>query len=322
MRFPEPPQENLAALYIEDTDAPLAGLVESTRYAYFKTVARGGKCIIQSCKDLRLSRVVCHKSLRPELSENPVERKRFLREARVTAMLVHPNTVPVYDLGKDRKGRLYFTMKFVFGYTFREVLDYRERYDLMQLVGVLIQVAQALAYAHSHGVIHRDLKPENILVGPYGEVLLLDWGLAKVRPRNPETNVEDTIDLLHPFTQPPEKTLTDHDRLQGTPSYMSPEQIERDRDIDGRTDLFSLGTILYEVLTGKLPFDADSVEDILRAITKSEAPPPSSRTDLAVPKLLEEVCMRCLEGDKTRRPRTADQLIRELSEDWSAELRR
>lgn len=315
LTFPKPPKENLAVLYIEDTDAPLAGLVESTRYAYFKTIAVGGKSIIKSCKDMRLSRVVCHKSLRPELSEDPIERQRFLREARVTAMLVHPSTVPVYDLGEDRRGRLYFTMKFVHGYTFREVLDYRARYDLSQLVGVLTQVARALAYAHTHGVIHRDVKPENILVGPYGEVLLMDWGLAKVRRRPPlpeeaESPGEDSS------RSAPEETLTDHGQLQGTLRYMSPEQVERNPDIGPGSDIFSLGVVLYEVLAGELPARGETVEEILSAIRAGNIVRPSKTSQYEVPPLLEDICMRCLQTEVADRMPTADRLVRELSEDW------
>ena len=168
-------------VYLQDTDKPLPESINyRTRYAYFKTIARGGKSLIMSCKDLHLSRVVCYKTLRPELANDPIEQQRLLREARVSALLQHPNTVPTYEIGRDSKGKLYFTMKLVHGYTLREILDFRDRYDLGQLIEVAVQVAHALEYAHGHGVVHRDIKPENILIGPYGETLLLDWGLAKV----------------------------------------------------------------------------------------------------------------------------------------------
>lgn len=321
MRFPQPPKEELGTLYLEETDAPISGLVESTRYAYFKTIARGGKCILQSCKDLRLSRVVCRKTLRPELTDNTIERQRFLREARVTAMLVHPNTVPVYDLGQDKQGRLFFTMKFVHGYTLREILDYRERYDLTQLVGVLIQIGHALDYAHTHGVVHRDIKPENILVGPYGEVLLLDWGLAKVRRRVPMDNPEES--LMAPLSALPlSGSMTDHDQLQGTPSYMSPEQLRRDPLIDGRSDVFGLGTILYEVLSGQAPFQGQTVGEILHGIENVDPVLPSQlQSTYLVPQLLENICLRCLAKDPELRLQSAAELVRDLSEDWTGSLR-
>ena len=166
---------------LAETDKPLPKRLDGhTRYAYFKTIARGGRSIIQSCKDLRMMRVICYKSLKPEFADDLVEQRRFIREARVSAMLQHPNTVPTYDIGRDSQGHLYFTMKLVHGYTLREILNFRERYDLTRLMEVVIQVAHGLGYAHNHGVAHRDIKPENVLVGPFGEVLLLDWGLAKV----------------------------------------------------------------------------------------------------------------------------------------------
>ncbi len=286
------------------------------RYAYFKTIARGGKSIIQSCKDLRLSRVVCYKSLRREFTASEVDQQRFLREARVTAMLQHPNTVPVYDLGRDTQGHVYFTMKLVHGYTLREVLNYRDRYDLNQLVGVLTQIAQALDFAHTYGVAHRDIKPENILVGPFGEVLLLDWGLAKVWNRD-----GDTIDIVGDgngwvVKKEMGSYLTSSGPIDGTVSYMSPEQIRNDPRIDGRTDIFSLGTVLYEVLSGRLPVDSELVDEVLDGTLHKTPPRPSEVSKHHVPRWLEDVCMMCLEKDPTKRLSSASEFVRDLSQDW------
>ena len=228
--FPEPPKDDYAVLYLEDTDKPLPEkIVQATRYAYFKTIARAGKSIIQSCKDMHLGRVICHKSLRPEFVKDPIEQQRVLREARVSAMLQHPNTVPTYEVGRDSRGNYYFTMKLVHGYTLRELLDYRDRYDLKRLFDVIIQIAFALDYAHSHRVAHRDIKPENILVGPFGEVLLLDWGLAKVWDASGSSQPEGGSN--EPSNEDLATSITGQGNLQGTATYMSPEQIRRDPNI-------------------------------------------------------------------------------------------
>jgi len=224
--FPHP-QDKYAVVYLKDTDLALPDHVINTdmRYTQFKTIARGGKCLIQSCKDYHLSRVVAYKILHKEIADDPFEQKRFLREARVTAMLQHPNTIPIYELSRNNRGHYYFTMKLVEGYTLREVLDTsREEgtlpvdgYGFHRMVTILIQVANALDYAHSHGVVHRDVKPANILMGPFGEVLLLDWGLAKVWSEEPE----EIPDM--PFQKDGDPSLTAQGRLQGTALYMSPD---------------------------------------------------------------------------------------------------
>jgi len=314
MKFPEQKQE-YASVYLEDTDKALPEKINiNTRYAYFKTIAKGGKCLIQACKDLHLSRVICYKSLLPEFADDPIEQQRFLREARVSAMLQHPNTVPTYELGRDNKGHYYFTMKLVHGYTLREILDYRERYDLSQLVDVIIQVAHALEYAHAHGVVHRDIKPENILVGPFGEVVLMDWGLAKVWKT-------DGSDAVLPAdkddTYSDDLSITRRGKLQGTIIHMSPEQIDKAPDIDGRTDIYSLGTILYEILTGKTPSDGDTMDQIIDSIKNQEPPLPSETTSLYIPPLLEKATMACLKKKPEDRIHTANELIRLLQEDWS-----
>ena len=167
LNFPKQKQiEN--HIYLEETDAPLPeALNHRTRYAFFSSLATGGKSVIKSCRDLHLRRTVVYKTLRPEFQQNAVENKRLLREARISALLQHPNTIPTYEIGRDNRGNYYFTMKLVHGYTLGELLNYRERYDLSQLMDVIIQVGNALGYAHSVGVLHRDIKPDNILIGPY-----------------------------------------------------------------------------------------------------------------------------------------------------------
>ena len=298
----------------EQTDKELGqNLDQKLRYAYFKTVAKGGKSLIQSCKDLHLNRVVCYKSLLPEYENDPIEQTRLLREARVSALLQHPNTVPTYEIGRDRKGHLYFTMKLVHGYTFREILDYRERYDLGQLVDTIIQVGYALEYAHSVGVIHRDLKPENILIGPYGEVLLLDWGLAKVwGEKGPLSDENRDI----PERESSDTSMTGHQKLQGTPYYMAPEQIERDPDIDSRTDIYNLGIILYEALTGQTPAQGERMDEVIHS-TLHDIPPAPSTLVPSIPPLLEETVMRCLKKRPEDRIESAGELVRLLQQNWA-----
>ena len=310
--FPKFKQADFPELYLEQTDKDLSqSLGANFRYAYFTTIAKGGKSLIQSCKDLHLGRVVCYKSLRPEFADDPIEQKRLLREARVSAMLQHPNTMPTYELGRDQKGHYYFTMKLVHGYTFREIMNYRERYDLSQLLDIVIQVAYALEYAHTHGVVHRDIKPDNILVGPFGEVLLLDWGLAKVRSEDGSTAAFDEIDSL---ASSEDKSMTGFQKLQGTVCYMSPEQMEKSPDIDGRTDIYSLGVLLYEAITGRTAAVGDTVDQVI-ASTKNDVPPiPSELTQLLVPTLLDKLIMHCLQKNPDDRPQTMAEVIRTLKQ--------
>lgn len=302
-----------AQLYIEDTDVPLPETLNpNTRYAFFTTIAKGGKSLIKSCRDLHLRRTVCYKTLRPEFIDNAIESKRLLREARISAQLQHPNTVPTYELGKDNRDNYYFTMKLVHGYTLREILNYRERYDLGQLMDVIIQVGNALAYAHSRGVIHRDIKPENILIGPYGETLLLDWGLAKVWHRG-ATAVDNESSIDEVNASP---GMTGEGKLQGTVMYMSPEQIERDPGINSQSDIYSLGSILYETLTGVTPFQGEVVQTLLQQVKNDTPKDPRSRSNAHIPNVLADLSMQCLQKAPEARPDSASELVRILREDW------
>jgi serine/threonine-protein kinase len=304
---------SLDPLYIEETDAPLPETLNpKTRYAFFSTIATGGKSLIKSCVDLHLKRTVCYKTLKPEFIGNEIESQRLLREARISARLQHPNTMPTYELGRDSRGHYYFTMKLVHGYTLREVLNYRERYDLGQLTEVILQVARALAYAHSRGVLHRDVKPDNILVGPYGEVLLLDWGLAKVWSK------ESANAALSDDSQVEEVDggagMTGEEKLQGTVMYMSPEQVERDPNISFASDVYSLGAVLYETLTGKTPFQGEIVREVLEKVRNDNPPAPKLVTSERLPPVLADLTMQCLAKTPDKRPESMDEFIRVLQE--------
>lgn len=318
------PDKVYSDVFLEDTDKPLPDkLDQNTRYLFLNTIAKGGKSLIKSCKDMHLNRVVAYKTLRSEFKDDEIENIRLLREARVSAMLQHPNTLPIYEVGRDNHGQYYFTMKLVHGYTLREILDYRERYDLTQLVEVMEQIARALAYAHAHGVAHRDIKPENILVGPYGEVLLLDWGLAKVWKKDGSSAIEVSDEAIADpgvTVEDSHKSITGHGKVQGTLCYMSPEQIRRDPDISYSTDIYSLGSVLYEVLTGKPPFDSDVSQEILDMVLNEQPAKPSEVTKYPVPKSLEKLCLKCLEKNPANRPASMDDVLHILQQEWAAEL--
>ncbi len=314
--FPEPPK-SYSSVFLEETDKPLPEKIDPrTRYAFFSTIAKGGKSLIKSCKDLHLSRFVCYKTLKPEFADDEVEQQRLIREARVSAMLQHPNTIPTYELGRDGRGHPYFTMKLVHGYTLRELLNYRERYDLTQLMELVLQVANALQYAHTHGVAHRDIKPENILAGPYGEVLLLDWGLAKVW----HPDGRDAKEGESKSTPIKDITLTGQGAAQGTAHYMSPEQIQKDPNIDHRTDVYSLGAVLYEILCGETSASGEKLHEVIESVQSDTPAEPKEVTKQHVPALLNDLAMKCLSKNPDDRFQSMDEILMLLQQDWRSDL--
>jgi tRNA A-37 threonylcarbamoyl transferase component Bud32 len=220
----------------------------SERYRGRGVLGEGGMGEVRLYRDVHVGREVAMKVLLPEFADNPTKRMRFLREARIQGQLDHPCVVPVHDIGETRGGIPFFTMKRVRGHTLASILYRRRRghqrtldeFTTKRLLHAFAQVCLAVDYAHSRGVVHRDLKPSNIMVGDFGEVYVLDWGIARVlgAADGGRLDTREIVDL---------QTMSGS--LLGTPGYLAPEQIRGD-DLDGRADVFALGAILFEILTG------------------------------------------------------------------------
>ena len=294
-------------LHPRDTDhlLPSAWKSGSLKYDELKELAEGGTGKLYTTIDKNLHRTVAYKTLHADLRESEIETKRFLREARVTANIQHPGTLPVYELGRDREGQLFFTMKKVEGRDLRQILldlrheipDVMEQFPLPRLLDILIQVCQTIAYAHDVGVIHRDLKPANVIIGKFGEVYVLDWGLAKVLGSPSITSPE----LIEGKTET-DFSLTPTGRHYGTPMYMSPEIARGDSNLDHRTDVFSLGIMLFEILTHQFMIEGEDFVEIKKKLIEKPLPLPREvAPDKEIPKDLQAICMKALKRRKTER---------------------
>jgi tRNA A-37 threonylcarbamoyl transferase component Bud32 len=236
------------------------------RYAMRELLGRGGMGEVRLCKDRHIGREVAMKVIRTDHMTRPDVVRRFEREARVQGQLEHPAIVPVYDFGVAPDGSMYFTMKRLRGVTFHDVLWMLRNgdpqsiatYTRRKLLSAFARACLAVAFAHSRGVLHRDLKPSNIMLGDFGEVYVLDWGLAKIR-KEPNLALEGRIETP---TSSEHRTIVGE--VVGTPGYMAPEQAlgEVDR-LDGRTDVYGLGTILFEILTLEPLHKEETPEDVL-----------------------------------------------------------
>ncbi|MEM6504635.1 MAG: serine/threonine-protein kinase [Planctomycetota bacterium] len=309
---------------VADTDAPMPRqwLSGSLKYTDFMPLTEGGTAELQTCLDKNLHRTVVYKTLHKHLQNSEIETARFLREARVTAMIPHPGTVPVYELGRDRSGVLFFTMKKLEGQDLRSILmaisaknrEAIERYPLPTLVDVLIQACQTVSYAHAEGVIHRDLKPANILVGAFGEVTVLDWGLAKVRGEHTSSEVQEAVVQQASGKQMVSLELTQPGKRYGTPLYMSPEQARGDEHLDERADVYNLGSILFEMLTDKNLVWGNDVEEVLQQVLERRTPIPSEvAPNKAIPPALEAICLKALAKDPGDRYSSVNALVQDLS---------
>jgi serine/threonine protein kinase/formylglycine-generating enzyme required for sulfatase activity len=278
------------------------------RYSVEGELGSGGMGKVLLVYDQDIRRRVAMKVLREEARDSKAI-TRFIEEAQATGQLEHPNIAPVYDLGIDRSGRVFFTMKLVRGRNLREILrdlsigrlETRRHFTLTRLIQILQQASMGVHYAHVRGVIHRDLKPDNVMVGDFGEVLVMDWGLAKItsRPDNGPVSFSEPVESHRRDSG----QLTVDGTIQGTLVYMSPEQARGWVDeIDERSDVFGLGAILYEILTFRPPYEGKSAREILALAGVGSIQAPRLRAPRnSIPPSLEEICLKALAPSKEER---------------------
>jgi eukaryotic-like serine/threonine-protein kinase len=304
---------------------------EGGRFQVLRQHARGGIGVVYVARDSELNREVALKQIQLKHADDPASRARFLVEAEVTGRLEHPGIVPVYGLGTSDQGRPFYAMRFVRGQSLKEAIDDYHGADshdrrepaggtmaLRQLLARYIDVCHAVAYSHSRGVLHRDLKPANILLGPYGETLVVDWGLAKVIGRDEPTPQPAAAEVtLRPSSQT-EASETKVGAAIGTPSFMSPEQSEgRGTEIGPASDVYSLGATLYYLVTGKPALSDTSLENLLVRLRRGAIDPPR-QVSPRVPPALEAIVMKAMALRPADRYPTAQALGQDV-ERWLAD---
>ena len=274
-----------AALWDPDLGlAPVRSILEGKKYKMLGTIGRGGMGVVLQARDLRIVRNVAMKVIKTSSQFSRENVLRFVDEAQLTGQLQHPNIIPVYDLGLDEYGEVFYTMKYVKGTTLDQILRrIREReelaikkYPLATMLTAFQKICDGVAYAHSMGVVHRDLKPDNVMIGEYGEVLVMDWGLAKKMASGMhEEHLGDTKPQMPAADLRGFETL--NGLIVGTPPYISPEAARGDLDqIDPRSDIYVLGAILYAILTLRPPFPGKEFGELIEQIVTGQLTHPTS----------------------------------------------
>ncbi len=273
-----------------------------TKYQMVRPIAGGGMGSVYLVQDSELKREVALKVLTTPLDTEPLY-ARMVREAQIIALLEHPAIVPIHDVGRIPDGRPFYIMKYVQGETLSAYIS--RDISLTDKLVIAQKLCQAIGFAHSRGVMHRDLKPENVMVGSFGEVLVMDWGTARVIASAPSDKPShgDTISI--------DKTA--EGAIIGTLSYISPEQASGDQtQIDHRTDIFGLGAVLYFMLTEQPLYSVNSQESATTAALDCRFSPPRS-LEPSIPKPLNAICKKALAKDRSQRYQTAQEFESDLS---------
>jgi serine/threonine-protein kinase len=285
------------------------GEPEVHRIATFRIVEKlgeGGMGIVYKAFDEKLQRTVAIKVLPSSFADSDDRKRRFLREARSAAAVTHANIATLYEVGED-EGRVFLVMELVEGKTLQRILK-EGALTIAEAMRIAKGIVRGLARAHERGIVHRDMKPENVMLDADGEVKILDFGLAKLREQTDETAPSKSI-LERDET---EAQATQEGRVLGTPGYMSPEQA-KGKIVDHRTDLFSFGVVLYEMLTGQKAFKGETSLDVMIAVSRDQPVPPS-RINAAVTPEIQRVVDRCLAKTPAERYATARELIAAIEE--------
>src|SRR5262245_4449494 len=272
LRGPRKPGISFDPLVLSSVSRPRP-LDQIGKYKIVSKIGQGATSHVYKGKDETLGRFVAVKTIAAEVSKDETLRKRFRREAESAALLNHPNIITVYDFGEEQD-KLYIAMELLEGVDLKQALAEGRLATLDQKLDVMYQICEGLAFAHSHGIFHRDLKPANLHVLASGKLKIMDFGLARLSGSD----------------------MTRTGLVMGTPHYMSPEQV-RGEHVDARSDVFALGCVFYEILTGKKPFDAESLHSVLYKVMQAE--PPSAKT--AVPGL-PSVVVQVLEKALAKKP--------------------
>ncbi len=262
-------------------------------YRIVEQLGQGGMATVYKAFHAALDRYVALKALHPAFGEDPNFQARFQREARLVAKLEHPHIVPVYDYA-EHEGRPYLVMKFIEGDTLKPRLA-KGPLNSAEIMAVVESVGSALAYAHKQGILHRDIKPSNVLIGLDGNIWLADFGLARI-------------------AQAAELTLSS-DMIMGTPQYISPEQAMGEKKLDEGTDIYSFGVMLYEMVVGRVPFNADTPFAIIHDHIYSPLPLPRT-INPKVPEPVERVLLKALAKDRTDRYSDVDSLVQAFKDSW------